>query len=886
MTCTCVCGGYGKTSEAGFCDDGIDNDCDGAIDCNDSDCLGDPACDPDTSCEVCANNSWYWDTDGGATCDGDYGNKDFEWEASASPRCCGDDTHEYYQTRQVASCSGNNCPSFSSDSNDDACCMAFGESECVYNGACYGSFAGRHTINGENLTCATRDWFDCDKSEALCEPSITCNYGSNAWVAGGESSAFGEYDTGTSTECCGDDANEYYVTQGAGSGACCNSSSDCVDSGNACRDEYPTEVTCNDGIDNDCDGATDCADSDCSGDPACCTPNGQSCSIDSECCSGSCVCGTCSGSCDYSPACTNTRCLNNKTYQTEGTSCCGYCNGVWTNAGTDSDLDTYDNQCETYDNDPCSVNSLLDNCGGTGCVEHSSSWYQHCAPSVPSLSVTAASPTQIDLSWNDVGATEYFIYAPESPTTEVNLPGSQLSYSDTGLTPNTIYIYYIAAKNAFGWSHWSNRHSGRTFVCIPDAVEEESCGLCGTKYRTCGDNGQWGEWGSCTGDKKADGQSCSLDSECCSNSCFCNICGGSCDYSPACTNTRCLNDKTYQTEGTSCCGGCNGVWTNVGIDSDLDTFDNECENYDNDPCSVNSLFDNCGNALGGCCAKVDQNYCDYGCAHCGDGVINCSEDCEEVVDCFDPGECKYITCVDCVCVSENDPDSTECGADSYDDWIHYCKGDEDWKHHLFHDFYCVSGSCADHTSWQDDQLVKDCSLSGNWDGDALECNCDCNGYDVQESPVNGNCNDGKDNDCNGLADEQDLNCEEVFSSAFLYSVDIPTQSLAHFALGKQLSWNDNQPANTDVKYQIEYYNGISWQLIPDTDLPGNSVGLDISPVNISCISMDYSQIRLRANLSTTDTFFSPSIQDWGVNYYYSKYILPEPSITIGSEEGK
>jgi VCBS repeat-containing protein len=37
----------------------------------------------------------------------------------------------------------------------------------------------------------------------------------------------------------------------------------------ACTPTEPTEVSCSDGNDNDCDGAVDCSDSDCSGDPAC-----------------------------------------------------------------------------------------------------------------------------------------------------------------------------------------------------------------------------------------------------------------------------------------------------------------------------------------------------------------------------------------------------------------------------------------------------------------------------------------------------------------------------------------------------------------------------------------------------------------------------------------
>ncbi|HVO26410.1 MAG TPA: hypothetical protein VMW56_22585, partial [Candidatus Margulisiibacteriota bacterium] len=51
------------TSEAGLCSDGIDNDADGAVDCYDTDCKGDPACapngcgngvvDPGEECDVC-----------------------------------------------------------------------------------------------------------------------------------------------------------------------------------------------------------------------------------------------------------------------------------------------------------------------------------------------------------------------------------------------------------------------------------------------------------------------------------------------------------------------------------------------------------------------------------------------------------------------------------------------------------------------------------------------------------------------------------------------------------------------------------------------------------------------------------------------------------------
>ncbi len=58
----------------------------------------------------------------------------------------------------------------------------------------------------------------------------------------------------------------------------------------------PSSEDCANGIDDDCDGLTDCNDSDCSGDPACsCGGNRSTCTSNSQCCSNNCKSGTCRG---------------------------------------------------------------------------------------------------------------------------------------------------------------------------------------------------------------------------------------------------------------------------------------------------------------------------------------------------------------------------------------------------------------------------------------------------------------------------------------------------------------------------------------------------------------------------------------------------------------
>ncbi|MCB9811903.1 DUF2341 domain-containing protein [Candidatus Nomurabacteria bacterium] len=74
------------------------------------------------------------------------------------------------------------------------------------------------------------------------------------------------------------------------------------------------------------------------------------------------------------------------------------------------------------------------------------------------------------------------------------------------------------------------------------------------------------------------------------------------------------------------------------------------------------------------------------------------------------------------------------------------------------------------------------------------------------------------------------------------------------------SWSDTETAGA-ISYQIEYQNGSSWDLIPDTEIAGNSTGLTSSPVSLLGLDTDiYNVIRLKASFTGSTL----SIEDWSV----------------------
>lgn len=105
-------------------------------------------------------------------------------------------------------------------------------------------------------------------------------------------------------------------------------------------------------------------------------------------------------------------------------------------------------------------------------------------------------------------------------------------------------------------------------------------------------------------------------------------------------------------------------------------------------------------------------------------------------------------------------------------------------------------------------------------------------------------------------------------TGYLISVSINPESLINWS---EFSFSDWEPLDTQILYQILYFDGVDWALIPDADLPGNSLGLGVSPVDLSGLNpVAYSQLKIKGNLSTTDFNLSPALYDWQISWINSE----------------
>ena len=305
-TCT-FCPG-GQTAES-TCGDSQDNDCDGVIDCEDSDCAS----------AVCGGNGRVCDgTAKLCVCSGNGGT------AEATEATCGDGFDN--DCDGTVDCADTNCRP--STSQQAAVCGANGL-RCTAAGACTCSGNGG-TVQTAEQNCADGADNDCDGlqdcSEAYCQPqgnnpgqvcntlgrslpntvgALTCS----SLIAGPSTCTVCTVPSGISETAEGDTVGGATVTCGDGKDNDCDGVLDCQDPsctgkacdtlGKACTSTGQClctasggpETNCADNLDNDCDGQKDCADSDCrvlsGGLYPVCAANGFRCTAGGTCaCTG------------------------------------------------------------------------------------------------------------------------------------------------------------------------------------------------------------------------------------------------------------------------------------------------------------------------------------------------------------------------------------------------------------------------------------------------------------------------------------------------------------------------------------------------------------------------------------------------------------------------
>ncbi len=365
----CECGGQVNPIEATAqqCADGIDNDCDGKVDCADSSCAG-------QSCaagKICVNGACVcaFSEPSEVSC-ADKADNDCDGRAD-----CAD-----------ADCAGRACSAAGGACQSNACvCSTAAEQSCQ---------------NGADDDCnGLADCADPACGAKPCGPfGRTCASGACVCPGGAtEGCANGADDNCDGLVDCQDVAGcpDRTVCSAIGGKQC--SRGVC-----ACPHGQMAETACGDGLDNDCDGTVDCLDGDCAnlacsatgrrctGNACVCPTAAESCSVPGdEDCDGLADCADVA-SCPAGTACgpnglecsANAVCLCPSGQQAEAS--CG--------DGTDNDCDGLAD-CQDPDclGSPCGAGQAY--CCGQSCVQTvAQGSCGHCSLTCPSGEACATSP--------------------------------------------------------------------------------------------------------------------------------------------------------------------------------------------------------------------------------------------------------------------------------------------------------------------------------------------------------------------------------------------------------------------------------------------------------------------------------------------------------------
>jgi len=255
-----------------------------------------------------------------------------------------------------------------------------------------------------------------------------------------------------------------------------------------------------------------------------------------------------------------------------------------------------------------------------------------------------------------------------------------------------------------------------------------------------------------------------------------------CPEGTACSNGTCVTTCTDECSANQT--KCNG---NVR---------QACGNYDGDSClewpatTSGTGNENCSSS--GFCSSGSCTGCQAGMSNCNQ---NASDGCEVNItsDSNNCGSCGNACsqgqiCSNGSCITPPSCAATNISCGVWPNCLN-CRLNDGCSGDSYRYYYCSSNAAG-------------CAFFSD---SCTDCSCSCGGYNMNETAANGNCKDGRDNDCDGFTDITDTGCKlngDINGDSRVDILDLATVGLAFGSKPGDGRWNPNADVTGDGRVDI------------------------------------------------------------------------------------